>query len=653
MIQRKNTRKHRFRKGHSPHNKGVPRHLVMEVKKREILRLNRDVQEMVESTNYATAAREESAQRPMLLRPKAPRPTMLQKAQTRLDEQAEMDTYRLLHAGKTVDLFNEGIEGHTEFRPGCSGRLTFDPAGEIQRGLCWREQLMCSTCGYRSARRKLYKDVETARGPKPASANYGFQVGAKQTGASNTAICKMLLAADTPAPSRSSMQAAANKVGEVIIETNEKDMANIRNDIKTVQAARGHSSSIDVSVDCRYSNPIGSGVGVTPFQAANQMTQVVTENVTNRGKILGLTCQSKLCHVCALARSHGVKPKQHKCTATLSLEESIGDEKRWTKQSVRKLNADGLPVNILTTDPDGASFSAAEELFLEGESSVPPKHALDTRHVTSNQRKAIMKCDFSKTMFGVTTEKKKKYLQNRFASDLSSRCQAEHKAMMAHHGGDAARVSSGMPKTKRAISRCYTGDHSLCRKNSFVCRGTQVNNWVIKSCYLPNNFKLGAPTDNDLNKLNQCINDRLGQAILSKTKHLLNTQKCEATNKAIGSRVPRHITFTRNYLPRNHAAAHSLNAGISEAIVSECSAVGVPLTPGTRVTRRLLKDQQNDIRIKESKKSLKAKEARCAKKRRLYKLHADKPVKTNVYVKNDSMHIPEHSYCKVIRKNAK
>ena len=73
--------------------------------------------------------------------------------------------------------------------------------------------------------------METARGPKPASANYGFQVGAKQTGASNTAICKMLLAADTPAPSRSSMQAAANKVGEVIIETNEKDMANIRNDI--------------------------------------------------------------------------------------------------------------------------------------------------------------------------------------------------------------------------------------------------------------------------------------------------------------------------------------------------------------------------------------------------------------------------------------
>ena len=148
-------------------------------------------------------------------------------------------------------------------------------------------------------------------------------------------------------------------------------------------------------------------------------------------------------------------------------------------------------------------------------------------------------------MFGVTTEKKKKYLQYRLASDLSSRCQAEHKAMMAHHGGDTARVSSGMPKTKRAISICYTGDHSLCRRNSFVCRGTQVNNWVIKSCNLPNNFKLGAPTDNDLNKLNQCINNNMGQAILSKTKHLLNTQKCEATNNAIGSRVPRQLAVQK------------------------------------------------------------------------------------------------------------
>ena len=61
----------------------------------------------------------------------------------------------------------------------------------------------------------------------------------------------------------------------------------------------------------------------------------------------------------------------------------------------------------------------------------------------------------------------------------------------------------------------------------------------------------------------------------------------------------------------------------------------------------------NDLHIQKSKKSLKAKEARCAKKRRLYKLHADKPVKTNVNVKNDSMPIPEHAYCKVIRKNAK
>ena len=49
---------------------------------------------MAAFTNYATAAREKSAdQRPMLLRPKAPRPTMAQKAQIRLDDQVEIGTY--------------------------------------------------------------------------------------------------------------------------------------------------------------------------------------------------------------------------------------------------------------------------------------------------------------------------------------------------------------------------------------------------------------------------------------------------------------------------------------------------------------------------------------------------------------------------------
>ena len=99
------------------------------------------------------------------------------------------------------------------------------------------------------------------RGPKAASANLGAQVGMAHTGVSNTGLCRNLLSTNTPAPSKTSMQASANKVGKSIIQANQKDMAQIKKDLKAVTPARGLSerTGIDVEVDCRYSNPIHSG----------------------------------------------------------------------------------------------------------------------------------------------------------------------------------------------------------------------------------------------------------------------------------------------------------------------------------------------------------------------------------------------------------
>ena len=62
------------------------------------------------------------------------------------------------------------------------------------------------------------------RGSKAASANVGSQVGLMQTVISNTE--------NRPAPAKSSIQATANKVKDVIQKTNEEDMAHIRDEIK-------------------------------------------------------------------------------------------------------------------------------------------------------------------------------------------------------------------------------------------------------------------------------------------------------------------------------------------------------------------------------------------------------------------------------------
>lgn len=664
MVGRRVSTKGRFKPGHVPHNKGVPRQNLLPTEEHQLpvyVRLNRDVQEMVDSRVSVSTSVDAPCSNPgqprMLLRPNPARPTMLKNAQHATVDNPEEQSYRLLHAEKTADLWNDSTSEHRNLNPDCNGRLRWHMPGEIQRGLCWREQLSCDSCDYVSKRKNLYKEVQTnKRGPKPASANYGLQVGLAHTGTSNTGFCKMILATNTPAPSKSSMQATANKVGKILVETNKADMKKIRQDLRDVQVARGYQpdTPINLEMDSRYSNPIHSGGGCTPFQPATQVTQLVAENCTNKKKIIQVTTKSKLCQTCALLKSGsttvtGMGPDWHDCTASLPQDESIGNERQLARESLRELNEDNITCHILTTDPDSSAFRAAEDLYLAGETTAPPTHQLDTRHVTSNQRKNAKNINFSKGMFGCKTVEQKKYRLGRFSKDLGSRCQAEHEGAMLHYYGDTGKVSKQMAHIRDSIVSCYCGDHKACRKYSFACRGTRKCNWIQKSKFLPQSIKRLdglKPTKCDKDKLIKCVEYRLGPLMLNNTKHLLTTQKIESANKSLAATIPRNMTFSRNHDARAHTSVHSLNAGIGEAVVSECHAVGAPLTSGTRVTRRLLQMQEIDIKQKAGKKSRKSKLARNLKTKYLFQLHENKEKTPDEYQKDVCMPKMDHSYSK-------
>ena len=197
--------------------------------------MSRGVQDMLDSARCTRDATTDQPQTRMILRPRSATPTALEAAQipsTENAEDAEMDTYRLLHPSKTFDLFDEANKEHQATFPGCTGKLRFHLPGEIQRGLCWREQHKCDTCTYLSPRRKLYNDVKsTARGPKAASANVGSQFSMMHTGISNTGFARILVSSNTPAPAKSSMQATANRMSDIVQKVNKEDMAHIREDI--------------------------------------------------------------------------------------------------------------------------------------------------------------------------------------------------------------------------------------------------------------------------------------------------------------------------------------------------------------------------------------------------------------------------------------
>ena len=147
--------------------------------------------------------------------------------------------------------------------------------------------------------------------------------------------------------------------------------------------------------------------------------------------------------MCALARTEDrVPPPPHKCTASLDATDPIGNERLSARELIADLADDGINVEMVTTDPDGSAFRGVEDAYLAGECTSPSRHQLDTLHVGSNQRKKIKNTDFSKEMFGVKKDSKRK---TRFASDLSTRCSAEHHAAMNFYGSDVARVTKKMP----------------------------------------------------------------------------------------------------------------------------------------------------------------------------------------------------------------
>ena len=640
-----------FQKGSVPHNKGM-RHDETPNQAKEEFRYKRlpldQYRMVVRDQSELVREQESNANPPMLLRPIRPRETELDRVQRAPAVDGETDTYRLISPRKTAQMFNEAHREHMLTYKDCAGSLDWDSESEIQRGLAWRVQVKCNTCKYISQRYNLYNEVPlTRRGPKVASCNYGVQVGLAHTSVSNTGLSKILLSANTPAPSLSSMQAAANRVGDVLIETNEKSMSDIRADLREINQLRGlaETTPINIEMDCRYNNPIYSGIGKTPFQAGTQATHLVVENSSSRKHVISVNNKNKLCQKCGLTH----REDNHVCSANIPAEKSIGDERQWARESLVKLREDGVTPHMVTTDADSSAFRAVEDVYLSSESTIhPPQHQIDTRHVSASQRRHVTQETFSKKMFPGTTAEMRSKSQRRFASDLATRCQAEHAQAMCSNGGDTGKTLRKLYLTKSAIAKCYTGDHSLCRRHSFVCRGRISMNWMHQSSYLQNDFKI-QPTTNDHVLLMSHIEYRLGSHVLPRVRHLLTTQKTEAVNKAISNTVPRNSTFTKNYSGRVHAAVMAVNTGVGESILKACAAADVPLTPGSRVTRGLLRLQNLNKTRKDYKASKKAKHARKMKRSSLFQLYdkCKSEKKTVTYQKELCMPVhDEHSYVK-------
>ena len=123
--------------------------------------------------------------------------------------------------------WNAVFREHLTEYPNCKAFLFWDPTGEEKRGLVWLERAKCDRCNYLSKKFKLYEEVEPTTfcsGRKAAKSNLGLQIGLMQTPVGNSALRRVLLSANIPAPSTKGLQKTSRYVSNSIEQQNQSNM---------------------------------------------------------------------------------------------------------------------------------------------------------------------------------------------------------------------------------------------------------------------------------------------------------------------------------------------------------------------------------------------------------------------------------------------
>uniref|UniRef100_K1QL72 Mutator-like transposase domain-containing protein n=1 Tax=Magallana gigas TaxID=29159 RepID=K1QL72_MAGGI len=272
----------------------------------------------------------------------------------------EQNSYRMLHMGKTCEMFNTAYRQHRLQSPKCTTFLEFDFEAEHQKGVCWKETLKCRYCNFRSGQNNLYEEMQTdSRGPKTAKPNISLWVALMDNPIMGTSLQEIFLAPNCPAPSYTGLQRNGGKVGPRMVEMVKEDLRRERTYLKGTLE------------NCGYPR-------LTPIP------------------IEGVTAKNKLCR----KRTKGSKCPEHpgKCSASLTMDAPIGCEHIATEEICHDILTDREPTLIthMTTDGDSAAFRGVQKAMKEHGQTVEALR--DTRHLAQSQKKAVDNAKFSQNM---------------------------------------------------------------------------------------------------------------------------------------------------------------------------------------------------------------------------------------------------------------
>lgn len=246
-------------------------------------------------------------------------------------------------------------------------------------------------------------------------------------------------------------------------------------------------------------------------------------------------------------------------------------------------------------------------------------------------RKCVIKQQFSPEHLNCTTQQDLKKARQRLADDLKQRCHAEHVCAVKDMCGDSQKIENKVKNIKQSLIRCYQGDHSTCRRHTYKCNGSRTRNWIMTSKFIRDpNFKMNLDAEG-LAIFHNSIEKRLGKDVLEKTIKLMNTQKCEATNRAISASCPKNVTYSRNHVGQVNSAVKRTNRGSGQAIMDQLGALGIPMNKKGLPAKGLRSRQNAEKRRKDYVKSPKARCRRAGYIRKMQRLYDETSPNSPMY----------------------
>ena len=234
----------------------------------------------------------------MILRPSSEKPSLTDSILKSANMENTMETYRILHLGKTATMFYDSYAGHSLWRSTCNGKLEFDMKYDIQWGFAWRERLFCKMCGFVGEKFNLYEEISARKpGAKAADINLSVASGLMDTKNGPSDLRYLVMSLQIPPPSYAAMQKHCNFVADKVEIVAAASFARARQQVRRTNVGCGFDSTepILAGIDSQYNNRLQSAGQNTPMQPATQVSTSIIEMQTKDKKIIGMHVSNKLC----------------------------------------------------------------------------------------------------------------------------------------------------------------------------------------------------------------------------------------------------------------------------------------------------------------------------------------------------------------------